>query len=300
MYIEAVPNRNSPPAILLREGWREGGKVKKRTLANLSHWPPEKIEALRRLLRNEPLVPREALFEIERSLPHGAVEAVLGTIKKIGLDTIIASKPSRQRRLVLAMIAEQLLRPGSKLATTRLWHTTTLAEELSVGDADEDDLYEAMDWLVDRQGRIEKKLAKRHLREDAPVLYDVSSSYYEGRHCTLARFGHDRDGKKGKRIIVYGVLTDNQGRPVAVQVYPGNTADPATVGDQVDTLRGRFGLERVVLVGDRGMLTQARIEHLRQYPGLGWISALRLMPSASWPMPRSSSSDCSIAATWLS
>ena len=274
MYVEAVPNRTSPPAILLREGWREGAKTHKRTLANLSHWPKQKIETLRRVLRDEVLVSPKDLFETERTLPHGHVDVILGTIRKIGLDTVISSKRCPARDLVLAMIAERLMHPCSKLATTRLWHTTTLAEELSVEGADEDDLYDAMDWLLARQERIEKKLAARHLTDGAVVLYDVSSSYYEGRTCPLARFGHDRDGQKGLPIIVYGVLTDGKGRPVAVSVYAGNTGDPTTVPDQVDTLRQRFGLVRLVIVGDRGMLTQPQIDKLKAHPGLGWITAL--------------------------
>lgn len=275
MYIDRVPNRNSRPAILLREAWREGNKIRKRTIANLTNWPQEKIEALGRVLKGETMVGRDEAFVIERSIPHGHVEAVLGTIKKIGLDGLISSKRCGERDLVVAMIAERLLLPCSKLATTRLWHTTTLAEELGVADADEDDMYEAMDWLLSRQGRIEKKLAARHLSEGSLVLYDVTSSYYEGRTCPLAYFGHNRDGKRGKLIIVYGVLTDEVGRPVAVEVYPGNTSDPTTVSDQVEKLRRRFGLGRVVLVGDRGMLTQTQIHKLKEYPGLGWISALR-------------------------
>ena len=275
MYIETVPNRNSRPAILLREGWREGKKIRKRTIANLTNWPNEKVEALRRLLKGERMVGVTESFLIERSLPHGHVEAVVGTIKKIGLDKVISSQRCRARDLVVAMISERLLNPCSKLATTRLWHTSTLAEELEVADADEDELYDAMDWLLGRQKRIEKKLAVRHLSEGDLVFYDVSSSYYEGRKCPLAFFGHDRDGKKGKLIIVYGLLTDREGRPVAVEVYPGNTGDPTTVPDQVDKLRNRFGFQRVVLVGDRGMLTQTQIDKLKEYPGIGWISALR-------------------------
>jgi transposase len=275
MHVEGVPNRGSHPTILLRQSYREGKRVRKRTLANLTCLPPEALETLKRALRGEQLVPADHAFAIERSIPHGHAKAALGTIRKIGLDTIIASRRSRQRDLVVAMIAERLLHGCSKLASTRLWHTTTLAEELSVQDADVDELYEAMDWLLEGQERIEKKLAARHLREGAQVFYDVSSSYYEGRTCPLAQHGHNRDGKKGRPIIVYGVLTDRDGRPVAVQVYPGNTGDPSTVADQVDKLRGRFGLSRVVLVGDRGMLTQAQIEKLKTYPQLGWISALR-------------------------
>ena len=275
MYIERVPNRNSRPAILLREGWREGKIIKKRTIANLTDWPEHKIETLRRLLKDEQMVSIHDAFVIERSIPHGHVEAVLGTIKNIGLDNIIASKRSRERDLVIAMIAERLIQPCSKLATTRLWHTTTLAEELGVSDADEDDLYDAMDWLLARQQKIEKKLSGRHLSEGSLILYDVTSSYYEGRTCPLARFGHNRDKKKGKLIIVYGLLTDDIGRPIAVEVYPGDTGDPSTVPDQVEKIRKRFGLNRVVLVGDRGMLTQTQLNKVKDYPGLGWISALR-------------------------
>jgi transposase len=275
MFIERIPNRKSPPAILLREAWREGKKIRKRTIANLTQWPVEKVEALRCLLKNEPMVASREAVIIERSLPHGHVEAVLGTIKKLGLDGLLASRPCRERDLVVAMIAERLIHPCSKLATTRLWHMTTLAEELGVADADEDDLYEAMDWLLARQQRIEKKLAARHLSEGSLVLYDVTSSYYEGHCCPLARFGHDRDGKKGRPIIVYGLMTDGEGRPVTVEVYPGDTGDPSTVSEQAEKLRKRFGLNHLVLVGDRGMLTQTQIEKLKEYPGLGWISALR-------------------------
>jgi len=275
MYIDTVPNRNSRPAVLLREGWREGGKICKRTLANLTEWPAHKVELLRRLLRDEPLLAPEDAFTIERSLPHGHVEAVLAMIRQLGVDTLLGAKRSPERDLVVAMIVERLIYPCSKLATTRLWHSTTLAQELGVEEADEEGLYAALDWLLERQERIEKKLAARHLSEGGQVLYDVSSSYYEGHTCPLMQFGHNRDGKRDLPIVVYGVLTDAEGRPVAVEVYPGNTADPSTVPDQVETLKGRFGLERVVLVGDRGMLTQTQIDTLRAYPGLGWISALR-------------------------
>ncbi len=275
MHIETVPNRGSRPTILLREGWREGGRVRKRTLANLTHWPAHQVESLRQVLRGEVVVSVDEVFSVERSLPHGHVQAVLVAIRQLGFDRLISPRRCRERDLVLAMLVEQLIHPCSKLATTRVWHTTTLAEELSVQDADEDELYEAMDWLLAQQGRIEKGLAKRHLHEGGLVLYDVSSSYYEGHNCPLARFGHNRDKKKGKRIIVYGVMTDGQGRPVAVEVYPGNTSDPKTVPEQVEKLRERFGLSRAVLVGDRGMLTQTQIEHLRTCPGIGWISALR-------------------------
>ena len=275
MYIESIPNRSSPPAILLREAWREGKKIRKRTVTNLTSWPKEKIESLTRLLKGDRLVSVTEAFIIERSLPQGHVEAILKAISKIGLDRVISSKRCRERDLVVGMIAERLIHPCSKLATTRLWHTTTLAEEIGVGDADEDNLYSAMDWLLSRKDHIERQLAKRHFTEGSVILYDVTSSYYEGRTCPLACFGHNRDGKEGKPIIVYGLLADKGGRPVAVDVYPGNTGDPSTVLDQVEKLRKHFGLLRVVLVGDRGMLTETQIDKLRKYPGLGWISALR-------------------------
>jgi transposase len=274
MYIATVPNRNSPPAILLREGWREGNKTRQRTLANLSDWPAEKIETFRRLLRDETLVSPQDLLATEKSLPHGHVQAILEMIARLKLDQVISSQPCRERDLVVAMIVERLIDPCSKLATTRQWHSTTLAEELGVGDASEDDLYAAMDWLLERQERIEKKLAARHLDQGGIVLYDVSSSFYEGRTCPLAQFGHNRDGKNGLPIIVYGVMTDGRGCPVAVSVYAGNTGDATTVGDQIEKLREKFALERVVLVGDRGMLTQPQIDKLKQHSGMGWITAL--------------------------
>ena len=260
---------------LLRRSIRKGKTVTHETLGNLSHLPDHLIEIIKRSLKGETFVPAGETFRITRSLPHGHVDAVLTMIRKLGVEELIASKPSRRRDLVIAMVAEHLLFPSSKLAHTRHWHDTTLAEELDVADATEDHLYDAMDWLLMRQKAIEKKLARRHLGEGAMVLYDVTSSYYEGKTCPLARFGHDRDGKTGCPIIVYGMLTDADGRPVAVQVYPGNTGDPKTVPDQVEALTKRFGLSRVVLVGDRGMLTQTQIDVLKKHPGLGWISAMR-------------------------
>jgi transposase len=260
---------------LLRRSIRKGKTVTHETLGNLSHLPDHLIDIIKRSLKGETFVPAADAFRITRSLPHGHVAAILTMIRKLGLDDLIASQPSRRRDLVLAMIAERLVFPSSKLANTRHWHDTTLAEELNVADATENHLYDAMDWLLERQEAIEKKLAKRHLTNEALVLYDVTSSYYEGKTCPLARFGHDRDGKTGLPIIVYGALTDADGRPVAVTVYPGNTGDPKTVPDQVETLTKRFGLSRVVLVGDRGMLTQTQIDVLKKHPGLGWISALR-------------------------
>ena len=274
MYVERVPNRNSPPAILLREAWREEGKIRKRTVANLSDWPAQKIESLRRLLSGEHLVSPADAFVITKSRAHGHVEAVLGTMRKLGMPGLIASKPSRERDLVMAMVAERLLKPCSKLATTRLWHTTTLAEELQVEDARVDELYAALDWLLPRQATIEAKLAARHLKDGGLVLYDASTSYYEGKTCPLAHFGHDRDGKN-LPVILYGLLTDESGRPVAIEVFPGNTGDPKTVASQVDKLRERFGLSQIVMVGDRGMHTQPQIEKLREHSGLDWISCLR-------------------------
>lgn len=260
---------------LLRRSIRKGKTVTHETLGHLSHLPDHVIALIKRSLKGETFVPAADAFTITRSLPHGHVEAVLTMTRKLGLDDLIAAEPSRRRNLVVAMIAERLLFPSSKLANTRHWHDTTLAEELDVADATEDQLYGAMDWLLERQSAIEKKLAKRHLSDGALVLYDVTSSYYEGKTCPLARFGHDRDGKTGLPIIVYGMLTDADGRPVAVQVYPGDTGDPKTVPDQVEALTTRFGLSRVALAGDRGMLAQTQIDVLKGHPGLGWISALR-------------------------
>ena len=259
----------------LRRSFRLDGKVKHETLGNLSDLPVHVIDLISRSLKGEAFVPASEAFRTLRSLPYGHVEAILTMIRRLGLDDLIASRPSRQRDLVLAMIAGRLLFPCSKLAATRNWHDTTLAEELHVEDATENELYAAMDWLLQRQKAIETKLAKRHLTNGCLVLYDVTSSYYEGETCPLARYGHDRDGKTGRPIIVYGVLTDAQGCPVAVQVYPGNTGDPSTVPDQVAKLSHQFGLSRVVLVGDRGMLTQTQINTLKKHPGLSWISVLR-------------------------
>src|SRR5437763_8113695 len=260
---------------LLRRSIRQGSTVTHETLGNLSHLPNHVIDLIKRSLKGETFVPAADAFASTRSLPHAHVEAVLKMIRTLGLDDLIAAEPSRRRDLVVAMIVERLVFPSSKLANTRHWHDTTLAEELNVADATEDQLYDAMDWLRERQSAIEKRLAKRHLSDGAVVLSDVTSSDYEGKTCPLARFGHDRDGKTGLPIIVYGTLTDADGRPVAVQVYPGNTGDPKTVPDQVEALTKRFGLSRVVLVGDRGMLTQTQIDVLKKHPGLGWIAALR-------------------------
>ena len=282
MYIATVPNRDSPPAILLRESFREGSKVRTRTLANLSRWPLHRIEAFRAFLKGAPVgaVLGSDSFEIVRSLPHGHVAATLGSLRRLGLDSMLAPKRSRQRDLCLAMIVGRLLEPRSKLALVRSLGEQTLSsslgEVLGIADADEDELYLAMDWLLERQGRIESALAKRHLTEGTLVLYDVSSTYFEGRRCPLARIGHSRDGRFDRLQIVFGLLTDAQGCPVATEVFDGNTGDPKTVLAQVKKLRERFALKRVVLVGDRGMITSARIEEdLKQAPGLDWITALR-------------------------
>jgi hypothetical protein len=274
MYIDIVPNRKSPPAVLLREDHRAGGKTIKRTLANLSALPPEAISALRAVLKGERLVGAADYFVVERSLPCGHVRAVKGTMERLAMTELIASKPCRERDLVLAMVAQRLLRPDSKLGTAARFSDTTLAEDFGVQDADEDDLYAAMDWVLKRQPFIEKKLAQRHLREGGRVFYDLSSSSYYGSCCPLAARCHNRDGLK-LPAIAYGLLTDDGGRPVAMSVYPGNTGDPTTVPDQVEALRKRFGVGRFVLVGDRGMLTSAQIDTLRKVEGCGWISCLR-------------------------
>lgn len=259
---------------LLRRSYREGGKVKNETLGNLSHLPAELIDLLRRALAGERFISLEQ-WELGPGLPHGHVIAVLGMMKRLGLEKLLAAEHSRQRDLVLGMIAARLLEPASKLATSRLWKQSTLAAELSIEDADEDELYAAMDWLLARQDQIEKRLARRHLKSGALVLYDLSSSYMEGRHCSLAHVGYSRDGKKGTLQIEYGLITDAEGRPVAVEVFAGNTGDPATVANQVQKLKQRFGLEQVVLVSDRGMLTSARLRELEKLGGVGWITALR-------------------------
>jgi len=275
MFIARVPNRNSPPAILLRESYRENGKVKTRTLANLSKLPVSAIEVLKRSLKGQQLVPLDGTLDIVASPHHGHVEAVLQALRRLGLARLIDSRPSRERDLVVAMIAARILAPHTKLATTRWWHDTTLPADLEVEDADESDLYAAMDWLLERQGRIEKKLAARHLEEDALALYDLSSSYFEGTTCPLAAFGHNRDGKKGKRQVNYGLLTSAQGVPVAVSVFEGNTADPETLLGQVQRVRKTFAVGSFAIVGDRGMITQTQIDALQGQDGVEWITALR-------------------------
>jgi transposase len=275
MYIATVPNRGSRPAILLREGYREGGQVKNRTLANLSAWPPAKVELLRRVLRDEHLAPVDQLFDVVASAHHGHVQAVRTTMQRLGFEACLASRPSRARALVVAMVVARILAPESKLATTRWWHTTTLPADLGVSDADEDALYAAMDWLLERQARIERKLAARHLAEGGLVLYDLTSSYFEGTTCPLAAFGHNRDGRRGKLQVNYGLLTDARGCPVAVSVFPGNTGDPTTLRPEVERVRADFGIGQLVLVGDRGMISQTQITALQTLPGVDWITALK-------------------------
>jgi transposase len=274
MYIDVVPNRDSPPAVLLRETKRVGTKTVKHTLANLSALPPEAVAALRVILKGGRVVEAADQFFVERSLPCGHVRAVRLAMRRLGMDGLISSKPCPERDAVLAMIAQRLVHAGSKLESASLFSDTTLADEFGVAGVDEDELYAAMDWLLERQPHIERKLAKRHLCEGSTVFYDVSSSSYHGTHCPLAMRGHNRDGLKLPGIV-YGLLTDCDGRPVAVRVYAGNTADPATVPDQIEALRVEFGVGRFVIVGDRGMLTNTQIETLREHSGCGWISCLR-------------------------
>jgi hypothetical protein len=279
MYITRVPNRDSPPAVLLRESYREGGKVKNRTLANLSSWPEAKVEALSRALKGLPPAGLEGMVEVARSLPHGHVAAVLGTLRQLGLEELIDPEPSRQRDLVTAMVVAQVIAPDSKLAIARGLHAGTaassLGEVLHLGGCDEDDLYGAMDWLATRQDRIEDALAARHLAGGTLVLYDVSSAAFEGRTCPLGAIGHPKDGVHGRLQIVYGLLTSKDGVPVAIEVFQGNTGDPKTVAAQVGKVKDRFGLTRVVLAGDRGMLTAARLREDAGPAGLDWITALR-------------------------
>lgn len=280
MYVTTVPNRNSPPAVLLRESYREEGRVKNRTLANLSGWPEGKVDALSRLLKGlPPRVVFEEVFEIVRSLPHGHVAAVLGTARQLGVEELIDAAASRNRDLVMAMIVSQVISPGSKLAFARCLHpetaTSSLGEILGVAGCDEDDLYAAMDWLLARKDAIEDRLAARHLAGGTLVLYDVSSAAFEGRTCPLGKIGHARDGVKGRLQIVYGLLCSVEGIPVAIEVFEGNTGDPKTLTAQINKVKQRFGLSQVCLVGDRGMLTTARIDKELRPAELDWITALR-------------------------
>jgi transposase len=280
MYVARVPNRGSPPAVLLRESYREGGKVKNRTLANLSRWPEQRVDALARVLKGLPARAELAeAFEITRSLPHGHVAAVLGTARRLGIEELIDPGRSRQRDLVLAMLVAQVIAPSSKLACARGLRaetaTSSLGQVLGVSGADEDDLYAAMDWVLARKDAIEAALAARHLSDGTLVLYDVSSAAFEGHTCPLGKIGHPRDGVHGRLQIVYGLLASTAGVPIAIEVFEGNTADPKTLATQIGKLKQRFGLTRVCLVGDRGMLTTARIDDELRPGGLDWITALR-------------------------
>jgi transposase len=289
MYVEVIPNRSSPPATLLRESYRDGDRIRKRTLANLSSWPAAKIAALRRVLRNETVAPMDPQrLRVVRSFPHGHVAAALGLLRKLRLDRILSQggrQPARQVALTTAMIVARLIDPASKLATARGLDgetaTCSLSEVLELGRVDEQELYAALDWLVEQQERIEQALARRHLREGTLVLYDVTSTYFEGRTCPLAKLGFNRDGKRGKPQIVFGLLCTAEGCPVAVEVFEGNVADPTTLASQISKLKQRFKLERVVLIGDRGMITKARIEETVKPAGLNFITALRAPQIAS-------------------
>jgi hypothetical protein len=283
MYVERIPNRNSPPAILLRESYRDGDKFKKRTLANLSDWPAAKIEALRRVLHDEAVAPTDQqALTLLRSLPHGHVAAALGTLRKLGLVRVLSQggrQPHREVTLCIAMIVARLIDPASKLATARGLDDETaicsLGQVLELGAVDEQELYETLDWLMGQQERIEQSLARRHLQNGTLVLYDVTSTYFEGRTCPLAKLGYNRDGKRGKLQIVIGLLCTAEGCPVAVEVFEGNVGDPSTLADQISKLKQRFRLERVVLIGDRGLITEARIEETVKPAGLNFVTALR-------------------------
>src|SRR3990167_8013535 len=275
MHIDIVPNRGARPAYLLRESYREGTRVHKRTLANLSSLSDEQILAIRAVLRGEQLGPVAERFEAIASRAHGHVQAVAVAMQRLGFESLLASRGSRQRDLVLAMVASRIVAPHTKLATTRWWHTTTLAEDFGVAEASEDDLYAAMDWLLVHQGAAQKKLAARHLSAGGLVLYDLSSSYFEGSCCPLAKLGYSRDGKRGLLQVNYGLLTDARGCPVAVSVYEGNVTDSLTLMPEVKRLREDFGIEQLVMVGDRGMISNKAIDEMRENEGVAWITALK-------------------------
>ena len=269
-----MPNRGSSPTVLLRESYRDGSKVCKRTLANLSALSAAQVEMIRATLRGDVLQPIDKTFEITSSPAHGHVQAVSLAMQRLGFASLLASKACPERDLVQAMVASRIVCPATKLATTRLWHTSTLAQEFGVQGATEDDLYAAMDWLLGAQDRIQKKLAARHLKEDALVLYDLSSSYFEGSHCPLAKLGHSRDGKRGTLQVNYGLLTDDRGCPVAISLHEGTTSDSTTFMPQVTRLREQFGIKRMVMVGDRGMISQKAIDEMSKDDDVAWITAL--------------------------
>ena len=302
MYVERIPNRNSPPAILLRESYRDGNKFRRRTLANLSHWPPARVEALRCVLRDEAVAPAEQdALTLLRSLPHGHVAAALGTLRKIGLDRVLSQggvQPRRDVALCIAMIVARLIDPASKLATARGLTDDTasssLGQVLGLGRVDEQELYETLDWLVGQQQRIERALARRHLEHGTLVLYDVTSTYFEGRTCPLAKRGYNRDGKRHKLQIVFGLMCTTQGCPVAVEVFEGNVGDPSTLANQIEKVKQRFGIAHIVLIGDRGMITEARINETIKPAGINFITALRA--PAPWSRLAAFSCHCSISA----
>ncbi len=276
MHIDIVPNRTSKPTVLLRTARREGKKIKKHTLANLSELPMDQVELIRRALKGEKLVPADAVFEVVRSQPHGHVEAIRKAMRRLGFDKLLGSKSCRERDLVVAMVAARLLSPeSSKLGMPRAWSNTTLADDLGVADADEDELYAAMDWLGDRQGAIEQRLARRHLKASGLVLFDLTSTSFESVTCPLAKLGYSRDGKPGTLQVNWGLLTSDRGCPVGVSVFAGNTADPKTLLPQVEKVRRDFGIETMTMVGDRGMISNIQIEAMRQMQGVDWITALK-------------------------
>jgi hypothetical protein len=275
MYLAKIPNRKSKPTYLLRESYRENGKVKTRTRGNVTGLPDDMLDAIRDILTGKKMVPVDSAIETVSTLPAGHVRAVLGTMKKLGIKKLLSSRPSRERDLVMGMMAQRILHPGSKLSAVNTWDASTLAGELGIEDATVEELYRALDWLFERQERIEKALARRHLKDGGFALYDMSNSLHAGNACPLARIGKDKEGRHGVRLVSYGLLTDIKGRPISINVYRGDTADPSTVIEQAEKLRDRFGLDKVVLVGDRGMLTNTKIEVLKKYPGIGWISALK-------------------------
>jgi hypothetical protein len=304
MYVTRVPNRGSPPAVLLRESYRDAGKVKSRTLANLSRWPEEKVEALSRVLKGAapPAVSLQGAFEVARSLPHGHIAAVLGTMRSLGLEALIDPVPSRQRDLTMAMVAAQVINPASKLSIARGLRAETaassLGEVLGVGGCDEDDLYDAMDYVAARQDGIENALAARHLADGVLMLYDVSSAAFEGRTCPLGAVGHPKDGVRGRLQIVYGLLATTGGIPVAIEVFKGNTGDPKTVAAQVAKLKDRFGIGHICLVGDRGCSPPpgcATTLPPRAWTGSPRCAARRSRP---WSMMARSSCRCSTSLTW--
>ena len=276
MHIDIVPNRNSPPAVLLRESFREGKRVRKRTLANLSALPMDQIEMIRRVLKGEKLGPIEDGLEVIHSRAHGHVDAVLCAMRQLGFDKLVDAKSSRERNLVVAMVAGRIIAPeASKLGMVGAWADTTLSHDLGVADAHEDELYEAMDWLIERQEEIEKRLAKRHLQEGGLVLFDLTSSWFEGVTCPLAKIGYSRDGRKGTLQVNYGILTDARGCPVSVSVFEGNTGDPKTLLPQVEKMKTSFGIDKLVMTGDRGMISNVQIDAMRVMDGIDWITALK-------------------------